>query len=280
MVDNLDLDFGLPKEPKQKPYPASSFPVPKLTEDSGKDYLPEHIFGAFGDKRFTLPDFVKPDEVAQATTTLSILLGDRNKLDKILEKEREWTTIQRHKFADILDQMDRKDAHDSLNWLLATFGDLTNPASSLDLQGKILQWPHLGEQFIGAKAVGFLLLKALNREKETIEKELLKFEAETQAAAAKDTFEKLVAIKISSPGEKDKNVAPSSVPMSDGNTEKGRIRLYGQKLDEFDERLKEVGEQIDYVSQMAVAIADTYNLLLHVSIQNQGLRKNNIQQGA
>ena len=79
---------------------------------------------------------------------------------------------------------------------------------------------------------------------------------------------------------KEKAVAPSSVPMSEGNIQAGRIRLHGETLRQFDTEEDEAAERFDYVTQAVAIITETYDLLVHVSIQNQGLRKNGHQQGA
>lgn len=235
-------------------------------------------------RRFVLARFkVEADEIAQATTTLRYLLSGKDKIKYSTEGETEWASMWRLNFHDLLDQLDRADAHSSLDWLLDTMDDLTNPASSLDLQAKIIEWPHLGEQLIGAKAVGNLLLSALKRQKKAIEREQEIFNAESQEASARNTFETMTSIKVveTEGGKtKEKGVAPSSVPMGESNIHAGRIRLHKAQLDEFDRQDTEISERIDFVSQCVNVIAETYELLMHVSIQNQGLAKNNRQQGA
>jgi hypothetical protein len=232
-------------------------------------------------RRFVLSRFkqVDADEIAMATTTLQYLLEQKDKIKESIEGETGWTFTWRVNFHDLLDQLNRPDAHASLDWLLDTMDDITNPASSLDLQHKIIEWPHLGEQLIGAKAVGNLLLSSLKRQKKAVERERETFNAETQEASARDTFEIMTSIKVVD-GTKEKAVAPSSVPMSESNIEAGRIRLYRAVIKNYDERDTEISERIDFVSQCVNVITETYELLLHVSIQNQGLAKNNRQQGA
>ena len=236
-------------------------------------------------RRFVLSRFkqVDVDEIAMATTTLQYLLEQKDKIKESIDDESDWTSIWRTNFHDLLDQLNRPDAHSSLDWLLNTMDDLTNPASSLDLMSKIIEWPHLGEQLIGAKAVGNLLLSALDRQKKAIEKEREIFNAVTQEESARNTFEMMPSIKVveSEGGKtKEKAIVPSSVPMGKDNIEAGRIRIYRRELDNSDQRNTEVSERIDYVAQCVKVISETYELLLHVSIQNQGLRKNNQQQGA
>lgn len=246
-----------------------------------------------GFRRFTLPRFVEAidaDRIAQATTTLRYLLTETGKIAESLPDEKQWTTVWRIKFHDLLEQLNRPDAHATLDWLLDAVNeivgppDLTQPTDPFDLQMKIMQWPHLGEQFIGAKAVGNLLLAALKREKKAVERQREVFNATTQQDSAKNTFELMTGIRIpevdAGGKTKEKAVAPSSVPMSESNIEAGRIRLYKSQLDELEQQETEVAERLDYVTQAVNVIAETYDLLLHVSIQNQGLRKNNYQQGA
>lgn len=239
-----------------------------------------------GFRRFVLPRFVESidtDKIAQATTALRYLLTESGKIAESTPDEKQWTTVWRIKFHDLLEQLNRPDAHASLDWLLNTVDDITNPASSLDLMNKIMEWPHLGEQFIGAKAVGNLLLAALKREKKALERRREVFNAQTQQESAASTFESLTSIEVvEGAGEKAKKkaVAPSSVPMSEGNIEAGRIRLHAPTLYQFEQEENEVAERLDYVTQAVNVISETYELLQHVSIQNQGLRKNNYQQGA
>lgn len=239
-----------------------------------------------GFRRFTLPRFMEAidaDKIAQATTTLRYLLAENGRITESTPDEKPWTTVWRTKFHDLLEQLNRPDAHATLDWLLNTVDDITDPASSLDLINKIIEWPHLGEQFIGAKAVGNLLLAALKREKKALERRREVFNAQTQKESAADTFEQLTSIEVvEGVGEKAKKkaVAPSSVPMSEGNIEAGRIRLHGKTLSQFEQEENEVAERLDYVTQAVNVIAETYELMQHVSIQNQGLRKNNYQQGA
>lgn len=239
-----------------------------------------------GFRRFTLPRFVESidvDKIAQATTTLRYLLTENEKIAQSAPDEKQWTTVWRIKFHDLLEQMNRPDAHATLDWLLNTVDDVTDPARSFDLMNKIIEWPHLGEQFIGAKAVGNLLLAALKREKKALERRREVFNAQTQQQSAANTFELLTSIEVvEGVGEKAKRkaVAPSSVPMSEGNIEAGRIRLHAQTLSQFEQEENEMAERLDYTAQAVNVIAETYDLLQHVSIQNQGLRKNNYQQGA
>lgn len=235
-----------------------------------------------GYRRFVLPRFVSEidiDKVAQATTTLRYLLAEKDKIKESVPDEKQWTTVWRVKFRDLLDQMDRPDAYTSLDWLLRTMEDMTNPGMIPDLAFKIMEWPTLGEELIGAKAVGNLLLSALKREKKALERRREEFNAATQKESAGNTFAELTSIRIVE-GTREKAVAPSSVPMSESNIEAGRIRLHGNTLRQFDEEETEVAEQLDYVMQCVAVIAETYDLLVHVSIQNQGLRKNGHQQGA
>lgn len=235
-----------------------------------------------GYRRFVLPRFVSEvdiDKVAQATTTLRYLLTEKDKIKESIPDEKQWTTVWRVKFHDLLDQMDRPDAYTSLDWLLRTMEDMTNPGMIPDLAFKIMEWPTLGEELIGAKAVGNLFLSALKREKKALDRRRDEFYAATQKDGAQDTFEKLTGIKIIE-GTKEKAVAPSSVPMSEGNIQAGRIRLHGETLRQFDAEEDEVAERLDYVTQAVAVITETYDLLVHISIQNQGLRKNGHQQGA
>ena len=235
-----------------------------------------------GYRRFVLPRFVSEidaDRVAQATTTLRYLLTEKDKIKESVPDEKQWTTVWRVKFHDLLSQMDRPDAYTSLDWLLRTIEDMTNPGTIPDLAFKIMEWPTLGEEFIGAKAVGNLLLSALKREKKALERRREEFYAATQKDAAQDTFEKLTGVKVIEK-EKEKAVAPSSIPMSEGNIQAGRIRLHGETLRQFDAEEDEVAERLDYVTQAVAVITETYDLLVHISIQNQGLRKNGHQQGA
>ena len=245
-----------------------------------------------GYHRFVLPRFVSEidaDRVAQATTTLRYLLTEKDKIKESVPDEKQWTTVWRTKFYDLLDQMDRPDAYTSLDWLLRTMEDMTNPGTIPDLTFKIMEWPTLGEEFIGAKAVGNLLLSALKREKKALERRREEFYATKQKDSAQNTFENLTGVKVieeSPTGAKDiskakeKAVAPSSIPMSEGNIQAGRIRLHGETLRQFDAEEDEVAERLDYVTQAVAVITETYDLLVHVSIQNQGLRKNGHQQGA
>lgn len=240
-----------------------------------------------GFRRFTLPRFVEAidtDRIAQATTTLRYLLTETGKIAASLPDEKQWTTVWRIKFHDLLEQLNKPEAHASLDWLLDTMKDITNPACSLDLANKIMEWPHLGEQFIGAKATGKLILRQLELEQKRLKRRREVFNATTQQDSARNTFELMTGIKVSeadvSGKMKEKVVAPSTVPMSEGNIEAGRIRLHAQILHQFEQEEDEVAERLSYVEQCVSAIAETYDLLQHVSIQNQGLRKNNYQQGA
>lgn len=241
-----------------------------------------------GYRRFVLPRFVSEvdiDKVAQATTTLRYLLAEKHKIKESVPDEKQWTTVWRVKFHDLLEQMDRPDAYTSLDWLLRTMEDMTNPGMIPDLAFKIMEWPNLGEELIGAKAVGNLLLSALKREKKALERRREEFNAVTQQESAKNTFELLTAIAIEALPDKkgnpkEKTVAPSSIQMSEGNVQAGRTRLHGETLRQFDAEEDEVAERLDYVTQAVAVITETYDLLVHVSIQNQGLRKNGHQQGA
>ncbi len=224
---------------------------------------------------FVVPSAIKRKTVSEkdilATTgVLKLLLAQKDLIKTSSETERSATKEWRSKFYNLLGAMSREDAYESLEWLLRTFDDLTDPATALLLRNKVAEWPHLGEQYIGAIAVGYLLLGGLKRE-------LDKFESDSQEQAAQNLFETIGKVKIQEVDDKgkikEKSPTASSISLSEKNIRLARIRLNGKSL--FD-----LEEQIDYVERMTGALENTYDLMQRVSYQNQGLSGMTRQQGA
>lgn len=224
---------------------------------------------------FVVPSVIKRRTVSEkdilATTgILKMLLTQRDTIKIPLEAERPVTKEWRSKFYSLLSAMAREDAYESLEWLLRTFDDLTDPATTLMLRNKVAEWPHLGEQYIGAIAVGYLLLGGLKRH-------LDKLEADTQEKAVQNVFETLGKAKIQQVDDKGKikDISPtaSSISLAEKNQRLARIRLTGEALFSLE-------EQIDYVEQMTKALENTYDLMQRVSYQNQVLGGMARQQGA
>lgn len=222
--------------------------------------------GAFSHKFKTISE----KDIFGTTGITKALLSQKDMIKLPLEAERPVTKEWRSKFYSLLSAMDRADAHESLEWLLRTFDDLTDPATILDLRNKVAEWAHLGEQYIGAVAVGYLLLGSLRRE-------LDKFDSITQENAAQNIFETLSKAKVQEVDEKGKikEKAPtaSSMSLSERNQRLARVRLRCDALFELE-------EQIDYVERMTLAIEKTYDLMQKVSFQNQGLSGMGYRQGA
>lgn len=222
--------------------------------------------GAFRHKAKTVSD----KDILATTGIMKQLLNQKDIIKVPLEAERPVTRWWRSKFYSLLSAMARDDAYESLEWLLRTFDDLTDPATILDLRQKVGEWAHLGEQYIGAVAVGYLLLNGLRRS-------LDKLEADSQEKAAQNVFETLGKAKIQRVDKKGQieDISPtaSSISLAEKNQRQARIRLQGETLFELE-------EQIDYVERMTLAIEKTYDLMQKVSFQNQILGNMSVRQGA
>lgn len=229
----------------------------------------------FVNKQFVSPsalDQVDMEKVASASAVFYELLSQKDKLKNILRdedklqiklaEERIWTKSWREKFYFILDSMNRPDTRKSLDYLLVTFQDLSDTAGALDLPRKIMEWPNLAQPLSDAAYVAQILLGALHREQ-------MMFNKDTEQISGQKYFNEMTTIT----NEDGKKPAPSSIELSARNIDKGRNDL-------FRERWAEIGEQIDYVQAMYDAILRLYDMLKQVSIQNQGLNKQNISNGA
>lgn len=254
--------------------------VKEAEAQGSEDPTFDAIFGAYDGQAdvnmaFVVPSAIRRKTVSEAdvlatTGILKMLLSQRDSIKTPSATERAATQEWRSKFYAMLNAMSRPDAYESLDWLLRTFDDLTDPATALLLRNKVAEWPHLGEQYIGAIAVGYLLLGGLRRELE-------KLESDTQEKAAQnvfDTFDRVKVQEVDDKGKiKEKKPVASAISLSEKNQRLARIRLNGDDLFALE-------EQIDYVERLTKSMESTYELMQRVSYQNQALSGMARQQGA
>lgn len=215
--------------------------------------------------RFSLPRFDKEQARSRVAEFKAVLEGRKvlfyNDIDTI-ESAKDY----RMKFALMLEQMAKNDALESLDFLVSTIADLTNPASNLEVQDKVHEWGYLGEAYIGAKTVGYLLLDALELEYQI-------HQAKVQEQCQKDCFEIQARLRYKGIGEeKEVKATASSISLSSNNIELARLRLYQKQEMVF-------REQISYVKRATDAISDLYGLMKIVSYQNNGMNAMSLREG-